>query len=197
MATSDSPSPIEATAVVTSVASPSATSSSATFPSNNTSTAPTFSAPPYPYAIPVLDQTWDSPFAQMDFGRPENCEICGEFLASYSQSAQKMHDHALEEAWLPGIRATTRCFRAALPPGYKPVPTDPQLLELFLRLQTQPDNWPRLTSNVTKPILRSCQAEVCRALAWEGNGDLSGVGVSLGIHCDLHTEPYSKLTLRQ
>lgn len=112
----------------------------------------------------------------MNFTRPENCKICGEFLASWSQSAQARDDHALGESWLPGIRATTRCFRAALPPGYTPVPTDTQLLELYLRLQSRPDRR-ALVDNVTDPILKACRQDLCRALAWEGNGDLSGIGV--------------------
>ncbi|KAK3896958.1 hypothetical protein C8A05DRAFT_20183 [Staphylotrichum tortipilum] len=112
----------------------------------------------------------------MNFARPENCPVCAEFVASLFQSAQARHDHDPGESWLPGIWATTRCLRAALPPGYVPVPTDPQLVELYLRLRFGADRQ-LVAVNVTSPILETCLPDVCRALGWQGNGDLSGIGV--------------------
>lgn len=110
----------------------------------------------------------------------EFCKIAADFFVSFMPSQDDLNSGEYLETYRgPGIWITAKYL------AYWYMDTVPSNVDDSIQLATElVGYWLNIESSVdgvttyVEPILTECTASVCRALGWEGNSDIAGIGVS-------------------
>jgi hypothetical protein len=110
----------------------------------------------------------------------ELCKVAADFFVSLMPPQDQLNSDNLGDSYRgPGIWATARYMAIWFMDDQKTELTSielaTQLVSYWLNIEASSEGWTTYVS----PILDDCSASVCRAIGWEGNNDLAGIGVGI------------------
>ena len=110
----------------------------------------------------------------------EFCKIAADFFVSFMPSQEVLNaDDGGESYRGPGIWITARYLAywfVDQPEGLTDIQLASQLTTYWLQIEAAGSE---KIGEYVNPIFDDCSASVCRALGWEGNSDLAGIGVGI------------------